>query len=447
MSFSILWLNTTLFIIYEKMPEEQNIDLDFWDMLPEDHKYYTFLKKVFRHEFRKNWFKRISTPILEKKSVYDNVFWEKISSFSSILFWNNILRNKPCIPILRAYIDWKFEEEIQPVYFYYIDRYFSLLENSEVKEVFLIGWEIIWENDAVLDALLIQMTYNVLCQTWLKDEFVIKINTLWTEKERVKYTDELKSFYENKKHLLSQESINKLDTNPILVLKTNDEDEIILADQSTKITKFLKKDSKAHYLKVKEYLDLLEIPYIEDCKVVSGDEYKTNTIWEFFSEKYWVISEWNRHNSLSLKLWRPKEIPATWFSLDVQLVISILKEKEIKLKNKDEIDLYFVWLWDEAKKLVLPISLEARKSWINTMLSLWTPSLKEQILKWTRLWAKFLVIVWVMEARNGILQVRNMIEWTQSEVKKEDLIEYIIEKIWIKNLDFYSPTKDLVIQD
>jgi histidyl-tRNA synthetase len=40
------------------------------DILPETHNYFTFLKKVTRHEFRKNGFRRISTPILEKKELF-----------------------------------------------------------------------------------------------------------------------------------------------------------------------------------------------------------------------------------------------------------------------------------------------------------------------------------------------------------------------------------------
>jgi histidyl-tRNA synthetase len=40
------------------------------DILPEAHLYHTLLKKVFRHEFRKNGFKRISTPILEHKELF-----------------------------------------------------------------------------------------------------------------------------------------------------------------------------------------------------------------------------------------------------------------------------------------------------------------------------------------------------------------------------------------
>jgi histidyl-tRNA synthetase len=45
--------------------------------------------------------------------------------------------------------------------------------------------------------------------------------------------------------------------------------------------KFLKKDSKAHYTKFKEYLDLLNIPYIEDHTLVAQNNYLTNSIWEF----------------------------------------------------------------------------------------------------------------------------------------------------------------------
>jgi hypothetical protein len=34
-----------------------------------------------------------------------------------------------------------------------------------------------------------------------------------------------------------------------------------------------------------------------------------------------------------------------------------------------------------------------------------------------------------MEAKNGIFQVRNVEAGTQEEIKKEDLIDYVIDKI------------------
>jgi len=46
-------------------PERSELDEEIVktkNTFPKDHKYLTFLKKVFRHEFRKNGFRRLSTP-------------------------------------------------------------------------------------------------------------------------------------------------------------------------------------------------------------------------------------------------------------------------------------------------------------------------------------------------------------------------------------------------
>jgi hypothetical protein len=56
-------------------------------------------------------------------------------------------------------------------------------------------------------------------------------------------------------------------------------------------------------------------------------------------------------------------------------------------------------------------------------------------------------MVGLMEAKNGIFQVRDQEAWTQEEVKKEDIIQYIIEKIGSDRLDFYCPAKDLVTEE
>jgi histidyl-tRNA synthetase len=77
------------------------------------------------------------------------------------------------------------------------------------------------------------------------------------------------------------------------------------------------------------------------------------------------------------------------------------------------------------------------------MTSLWTPSIKEQMLKAQRIGSTYVVLVGLMEARNWVFQVRNIPAGTQEEVKKDDLIDYIIDKIWEDKLDFYEPSRDL----
>jgi histidyl-tRNA synthetase len=59
-------------------------------------------------------------------------------------------------------------------------------------------------------------------------------------------------------------------------------------------------------------------------------------------------------------------------------------EHGVKLKNKDKIHLYIMQLGDDAKKLALPLNIEARKQGLNSLLSLGTPSIKVQLRKANR---------------------------------------------------------------
>lgn len=411
------------------------------DLLPETHKYLTFLKKVYRHDFRKNWFRRITSPLLEKKD-----FLEKTKSFEEFILDNvdKDIRQKPYVWIMRAYLDKKLSDEIQPLYFYFMDSFFEKEWNTLIEKYF-IWTEIIWEDDPILDAIQIFLNYQVLNKIWLKWRFKIKVNSTWVEKEKIKFKEELVNFYDNKRAILSEKSIELIDKNPMLILNSKLEDEKILNENAPKCAqKFLKKESKTHYQKFLEYLELLEIPFEETNCLVVDDNNQTKTIWAFEYENWEIFSIWYRHNSIAKNLWEPKEIPATWFWTDALKLVNILKNNNLELVNKDNIGLFFVQLWDEAKKVVLPLSIKAREAWINTLISLWTPSMSEQMLKAQKSWANFVVMVWTMEARNGIFQVRNQRDWTQCEVKKDDLINYIIEKIWKENVDLYSPAEDLI---
>lgn len=428
--------------------QEKKCKLTPYNLFPDDHKYLTFLKKVFRHEFRKNWFKRLSTTLFREKDFYEQIFKEKINDY---VFTINILdsgefsfKPSPSIASLKAYIDWDLYEKIQPVYHYYMDRFYPK-KLQKVEWIWLFWADVIWEDDPIIDAQMIFIVYSILNKIWLGDIFEIRINSLWNKKEQLKYIEELKNFYTNKLHLLSDYWKEVFETNTLSLLTLDNEDEKILAINAPKITKYLKKDSKNHYESLKSYLNLLNIWYIEDPKLIWEYDFINNTIWEVrLKEDGYILSSWFRYNTLSTLIWQDKEIPASWFSVDAFKLIDLLKQKNIHIKNKDKLQLYFVQLWEEAKKIVFPISLKAREAWINTAVSLWTPSMKEQILKANKSWANYVVLVWFMEAKTWVFQVRDLEEWTQTEVKKEDLIEYIIEKIWKDKLDFYEPSKDLL---
>lgn len=98
-------------------------------MFPDDHKYLTFLKKVFRHEFRKNGFRRISTPLLEQTSLLRKVYPENGNQYGLYRFHTKdeidvALLPSATVGVMRSYIENETFTGLQPTYYYYMERSF-----------------------------------------------------------------------------------------------------------------------------------------------------------------------------------------------------------------------------------------------------------------------------------------------------------------------------------
>ena len=413
-------------------------------LFPESNRYFTFLKKVFRHEFRKSGFKRITTSIVTESILYTDSNQEKHNKLQINPSYS--LKSDPTLSILNDYIKYEKSEELQPIYYYYIDNVLVAKKNY-LKEHFIIWWEIIWEEDPILDMECILIVSNILTEIGLWNTFKIRVNSLGLRKEQVKYFDSLRDYYSDKKHLLTEETIQNLEESNFEVLNAKSEDEEILLGKAPKMKAFLKKHSKLHLKKFEEYMEMTGLDFEWDDTYIWDKPYYINTVWEIVEKDTdIVLSSWGRYDNLSIDIDKTlrKNIPATGFSVKIARIIKALRKKNIILRDKDKLNLYIVQLWNEAKKEVFPIVTKARKLWINVLASLWTPSIKEQMLKAQRSWAEYVIIVGVMEARNGKWQVRNFTKGTQEEVKKENILDYIIEKIGKNKLDTYSPIKDLI---
>lgn len=430
------------------------------DLLPDFHKYFTFLKKVARHEFRKTWFKRITTPILEQKELFVRSIWEGTDVVDKEIYnlvdkrgRDLVMKPESTAAVMRAYIQSDMQSQPQPVYLYYIEPHFRYdrPQKGRYREFWQIWGEIIWEDDPILDAQAIFRGYNVLEKSGLDEgkDFKVAINSIWTLKDREKFKQALKDFYENKTNILCHDCKSRLETNPLRLLDCKQEDCTILKAEAPNIQSFFKKDSAEHYVKVKRYLDLMGVKYEENPFLVRGLDYYSHTVWEFVSwedKSQNAFGGWWRYDWLAKAIGHNSEIPAVWFALWVERIIEAMYAKWIRIRDKDEISLYFIQSWDDAKEVVIPLAIEARKKGINTLTSLWTPSLKNQLKKANRIWARYVAIIGLMEAKNWTCQVKDMEAWTQEEVKQSNLIDYIIWKIGEDNLDFYSPSRDFMVR-
>lgn len=428
------------------------------DIFGEYQRYFNFLKKVARHEFRKNGFTRISTPIIEMKDLIvrsagtgSDVVSKELYEFQDKKGRELVLKPESTAGVMRSYIENNMMEEPQPVYLYYIEPHFRYdrPQKGRYRQFHQVGGEIIGELDPILDAKMIYVGCSTLDSLGLKGKYTVKLNSIGTAKEREKYMLELTSFFENKKHLLDETDLARLATNPLRLLDSKNEDTKELLKVAPKITDFLKKDSLEFYNSVKEYLDILGVAYEEDHTLVRGLDYYSHTVWEWVDgsgRTQDAFGGGGRYDELAKALGHKEAIPAVGYAMGCERLIEAVIDAGVKLRNKDSIHLYFIQLGDDAKKLMLPLSIEARNRGLNSLLSLGTPSLKVQMKKANRLNAQFVAIVGIMEAKKGVCQLKDMVRGTQTEVKISELLDRVCEFVNPSELDFYSPTKDFTIE-
>ncbi|MCB9807201.1 histidine--tRNA ligase [Candidatus Peribacteria bacterium] len=257
----------------------------------------------------------------------------------------------------------------------------------------------------------------------------------------------MQAFFRGKSHLLDEVDQARIESNPLRILDSKNPDVHEILPFAPKLKDFMKKDSLAYYEATKEYLSILGIEFVEDPTLVRGLDYYSDIVFECVDNSGRSQDSYcggGRYDDLATSLGSKNPIPAAGFAIGVERLIDSMVEMGLSVVNKDAIDLYFIQVGEEAKKLALPLSIKARDMGLNTLASFGSPSMKTQLKKANQLKAKYVAIIGIMEARRGVCQLKNMEKGTQKEIKLDELLDHMVEIIGEKNLDFYDPTRELI---
>ncbi|MBT4366743.1 histidine--tRNA ligase, partial [Candidatus Peregrinibacteria bacterium] len=240
------------------------------DILPKDHEYHTFIKKVVRHRCRQAGFKRITTPIFEftdvfKRSIGDetDIVSKEMYTFEDKKGRSLTLKPESTAGVVRAYIQNNMQEWPQPVELYYIEPHFRYdrPQKGRYRQFWQIGLELIGESDPALDAQCIQLAHLINKDLGIADRFELQLNTIGTPEARAEYSQVLSDYYVGKDRSLCEDCLRRRDKNPLRLLDCKAEDCQILADLAPKMSDYLDKESVEFHEELKSYLDEMGIEY------------------------------------------------------------------------------------------------------------------------------------------------------------------------------------------
>lgn len=424
------------------------------DVLPDDHAYFTLIKKVVRHRARQAGFRRISTPVLEEKAVFVRGVGDSTDVVEKELYTlttkgGDELALKPegTAGAVRAYLQHGMASNPQPVELYYIEPHFrhDRPQKGRFRQFHQFGFEVIGEPDPAVDAQLIQTAWLILSDLEIADRLTLQINTIGSLADRQKYVEQLRDHYTGRERSLCEDCQRRLTTNPLRLLDCKEEDCRILAGMAPKLSDALSDDARDHYAKVKELLTIVGIPFTENAQLVRGLDYYTHTVFEFWDKSTGAqnaVGGGGRFDGL-VELLGGAPTPACGFAVGMERVLGHMRDARLTVTDKDYVDVFVAQLGWEAKKVALRLLTELRSLGVHALGAIGKSSMKNQLNKADRFGARYALILGEVEVREGQVILRDMQAGKQEIMPIEDAVPELLKKIGLKNLDKYDPAEEL----
>lgn len=321
----------------------------------------------------------------------------------------------------------------QPVkgwYFGPVFRY-DRPQAGRYREFHQFGCETMGESSPIVDAELIAVAYNTLRD--LEINATVHINSIGTPAEREQYIVELVGYLRSKRSYLSELSKTRISKNPLRILDSKDSADQAVVEEAPQILDWLSDKSKNHFMKVLEYLDEMEIPYVLTPTLVRGLDYYTDTVFEMYEDtgddekkSQSALVGGGRYNGLVEQL-GGQPTPAAGFSMGVERVLMILEKRRKRVVNEEtqvithREGLYFAQLGEKASRRALYLVEQLRRDGIKVHHDLSKTSLKAQMEKANAHAVSHTLILGQKEVQDETVLLRDMESGIQEVIDQNKL--------------------------
>ena len=341
------------------------------------------------------------------------------------------LRCEGTAGVVRSYIENKmYGLPMQPLKFYYnetIYRY-ERPQSGRFREHTQFGVEVLGSDDAYIDAEVISLAVNLFKMLGLKG-IKVHVNSLGDKSSRENYKKILTEYLRPHISSLCGDCQRRFEVNPLRVIDCKvDMDSSIIKNAPLTIDN-LNKESKDRFTKVQDFLDVLDIEYVINPKIVRGLDYYNHTIFEISAEikdfgAQNVLCGGGRYNGLVESLDGPST-PGIGFGMGLDRLHMALKAEGINLPIKNSLDCYIMYVNPEEKEYAALISQDLRLNGYTVDMDYMNKSLKAQFREADRLNVRYLIILNSEDIKNEEVTLKDNTTKEEVKVKINSLIDQL----------------------
>lgn len=390
---------------------------------------YEYIVKTAKEVFSKYGYERIITPLVEdidlfKRSVGDetDVVSKEMYDFYDKGNRHIALRPEGTAGVVRAYLESKLYKSNPNIkWYYYGPMYrYEAPQKGRYREFNQVGIECFGTKSPMQDAQIISMACEFLEKLGIND-LVIEINSLGNTTCRADYINQLQKYLINNFDKLSENSKIRCYKNPLRVLDSKEDDEIVL--NAPKLHDYFDEESKDFFENLKYYLDKFNINYVVNDKLVRGLDYYSDTVFEIKSSKLGAQSTvlgGGRYDKLT-EILSNTLTPAIGFAAGIER-ISLLLDENLLPKKKEMV--YIVY-FEKTKDYLFDILEILRKNDIYAEYEYEVKSFNAQMKKANKLNASKVIILGEEEINNNTVAIKDFSTGEQKIVNIENISKEI----------------------
>lgn len=401
------------------------------DRHSDDVRKYDFIVDTAKKVFSKYGFERIITPILEETELFRRSVGDETDVVSKEMYefkdkGNRSVSMRPegTAGVVRAYLEAGLHKSDPIVKWFYngpMYRY-EAPQKGRYREFHQVGVEIFGIRSPYLDAEIIRMGCEFLEKLGITG-LTVEINSLGNIESRKKYIEDLKAFMAERLDKLSEDSKKRYEKNPLRALDSKDKGDQEQFKDAPKLYDYLDEESKKYFEDAKKYLELLNIKYVENPKLVRGLDYYSDTVFEIKSDKLGAqatVLAGGRYDRL-LEILDNVKIPAIGFAAGMERIAMLMDENLIENKEHGVYVVYF----DDTKEYFIKTLEELRKNDIKASFDYNPKSFGAQMKKANKINAEYVLILGEEEQKENVVTLKKFSTGEQEKYSLDEVIEIV----------------------
>jgi len=396
------------------------------DMLGEQALRFGHVVETFDRVRRLYGFGRVEVPVFEPTAVFARSLGETTDVVSKEMYSfedrggdSVTLRPEFTAGIARAYLTegWQQHAPLKVATHGPLFRY-ERPQKGRYRQFHQLDAEVIGAGEPQADVELLCLADQLLRELGVADGVTLTLNTLGDGETREAWRAALIAHFGKHRGELSEDSIERLDKNPLRILDSKDPRDRPIADAAPEIDAFLSAEAGAFFEAVTKGLDAAGVAWTRNARLVRGLDYYRHTAFEFVTDRLGAqgtVLGGGRYDGLIEALGGPAT-PAVGWAAGIERLAML-----IDLPEPERVAVAVVPMGEGAQALAARVLAELRRAGIGADMA-YKGNMKRRMQKADASGAQWAVIIGDDEVARGEVALKHLVDQTQSWVPFDRLV-------------------------